>query len=203
MSVLNPPRTPSRTGWTAAVVLAALWMGASGCTKKVIAAAPAPVPLAVPSVPPRIVGPVVVPDERPQPVAEAPAAPVQRPAAKPPRSRPTDPAAETAVEDAQRARAEGAEPAAASPPTPAPLLRTRETANDAEAARKIQDVLRRAEQNLAKVNYRGLSSNGRKDADTARRFITQAGEALEKRQLTFAASLADKAEQLSTSLANR
>jgi len=145
----------------------------------------------------------VVPDERPQPVAEAPAAPVQRPAAKPPRSRPTDPAAETAVEDAQRARAEGAEPAAASPPTPAPLLRTRETANDAEAARKIQDVLRRAEQNLAKVNYRGLSTNGRKDADTARRFITQAGEALEKRQLTFAASLADKAEQLSTSLANR
>jgi len=203
MSVLNPPRTPSRTGWTAAVVLAGLSMGASGCTKKVIAAAPAPVPLAVPSVPPRIVGPVVVPDERPQPVAEAPAAPVQRPAAKPPRSRPTDPAAETAVEDAQRARAEGAEPAAASPPTPAPLLRTRETANDAEAARKIQDVLRRAEQNLAKVNYRGLSSNGRKDADTARRFITQAGEALEKRQLTFAASLADKAEQLSTSLANR
>ena len=203
MSVLNPPRTPSRTGWTAAVVLAALSMGASGCTKKVIAAAPAPVPLAVPSVPPRIVGPVVVPDERPQPVAEAPAAPVQRPAAKPPRSRPTDPAAETAVEDVQRARAEGAEPAAASPPTPAPLLRTRETANDAEAARKIQDVLRRAEQNLAKVNYRGLSTNGRKDADTARRFITQAGEALEKRQLTFAASLADKAEQLSTSLANR
>ncbi len=203
MSVLNPPRmTPSRTGWTAAVVLAALSMGASGCTKKVIAAAPAPVPLAVPSVPPRIVGPVVVPDERPQPVAEAPAAPVQRPAAKPPRSRPTDPAAETAIEDAQRARAEGAEPAAA-PAAPAPLLRTRETANDAEAARKIQDVLRRAEQNLARVNYRGLSTNGRKDADTARRFITQAGEALEKRQLTFAASLADKAEQLSTSLANR
>src|SRR4051812_9040023 len=202
MSVLNPPRTPSRTGWTAAVVLAALSMSASGCTKKVIAAAPAPVPLAVPSVPPRIVGPVVVPDERPQPVAEAPAAPVQRPAAKPPRSRPTDPAAETAIEDAQRARAEGAEPAAA-PPAPAPLLRTRETANDAEAARKIQDVLRRAEQNLARVNYRGLSTNGRKDADTARRFITQAGEALEKRQLTFAASLADKAEQLSTSLANR
>ncbi len=91
-------------------------------------------------------------------------------------------------------------PAAA---TPAPLLRTRETANDAEAAKKVQEVLRRAEQNLGRVNYRGLSANGRKDADTARRFITQAGEALEKRQLVFAMSLADKAEALSTSLANR
>jgi hypothetical protein len=201
MSVFLPVRmTPSRTGWPTAVVLAALSLTAAGCTKKVIAAAPAPVPLAVPSVPPRIVGPVVVPDERPQPVAEAPAPPVPRPAARPPRNRPPDPAAETPVEDPQRARAEGAEPAT----TPAPpLLRTRETANDAEAARKVQDVLRRAEQNLAKVNYRGLSANGRKDADTARRFITQAGDALEKRQLTFAASLAEKAEQLSTSLINR
>jgi len=193
--------TPSRAGWPTAVVLAALSLTATGCTRKVIAAAPPPVPLAVPSVPPRIVGPVVVPEERPQPVAEAPATPTQRPAPRPSR-RPPDPAAETAVEDAQRARAEGAEPVAA-PATPAPLLRTRETANDVEAAKKVQEVLRRAEQNLAKVNYRGLSANGRKDADTARRFITQAGEALEKRQLVFAMSMADKAEALSTSLVNR
>jgi hypothetical protein len=202
MSAFFPFRmTPSRTGWPTAVVLAALSLTAAGCTKKVIAAAPAPVPLAVPSVPPRIVGPVVVPDERPQPVAEAPAVPAQRPASRParPANRPPDPAAETPVEDPQRARAEGAETA----PAPAPLLRTRETANDAEAAKKVQEVLRRAEQNLAKVNYRGLSANGRKDADTARRFITQAGEALEKRQLVFALSMADKAEALSTSLANR
>jgi len=202
MSLFVPLRmTPSRTGWTAAVALAALSLASAGCTKKVIAAAPAPVPLSVPSVPPRIVGPVVVPEERPQPVAEAPAAPAQRPPARPPRSRPPDPATETPVEDPQR-RAEGAEPAGGSQ-TPAPLLRTRETANDAEAAKKVQEVLKRAQQNLDKVNYRGLSANGRKDADTARRFITQAGDALEKRQLTFAASLADKAEQLSTSLANR
>ena len=202
MSLPVPIRmTPSRAGWPTAVVVAALSLTATGCTRKVIAAAPPPVPLAVPSVPPRIVGPVVVPDERPQPVAEAPATPTQRPASRPPRPRP-DPAAETAVEDPQRARAEGAEPAAAAV-TPAPLLRTRDTANDAEAAKKVQEVLRRAEQNLAKVNYRGLSANGRKDADTARRFITQAGEALEKRQLVFALSMADKAEALSTSLVNR
>lgn len=201
MRLLPPLRmTPSRTGWTAAVVLAGLSLASAGCTKKVIAAAPAPVPLAVPSVPPRIVGPVVVPEERPQPVAEAPAAPAQRPPSRPPRTRQPDPSADTPVEDPRRA--EGAEPAAAAP-TPAPLLRTRETANDAEAAKKVQDVLNRAKQNLAKVNYRDLSANGRKDADTARRFIAQAGDALEKRQLTFAASLADKAEQLSTSLANR
>jgi len=204
MSLPVPNRmTLSRAGWPTAVVVAALSLTATGCTRKVIAAAPAPVPLAVPSVPPRIVGPVVVPEERPQPVAEAPTAPTQRPASRPARAanRPPDPA-ETAVEDPQRARAEGAEPVAASP-TPAPLLRTRDTANDVEAAKKVQEVLRRAEQNLAKVNYRGLSANGRKDADTARRFITQAGEALEKRQLVFALSMADKAEALSTSLVNR
>ena len=202
MSLPVPNRmTLSRAGWPTAVVVAALSLTATGCTRKVIAAAPPPVPLAVPSVPPRIVGPVVVQDERPQPVAEAPATPTQRPASRPPRPRP-DPAAETAVEDPQRARAEGAEPAAAAV-TPAPLLRTRDTANDVEAAKKVQEVLRRAEQNLAKVNYRGLSANGRKDAETARRFITQAGEALEKRQLVFALSMADKAEALSTSLVNR
>jgi len=203
MSLPVPNRmTLSRAGWPTAVVVAALSLTATGCTRKVIAAAPPPVPLAVPSVPPRIVGPVVVPEERPQPVAEAPTAPTQRPASRPARAanRPPDP--EAAVEDPQRARAEGAEPVAASP-TPAPLLRTRDTANDVEAARKVQEVLRRAEQNLAKVNYRGLSANGRKDADTARRFITQAGEALEKRQLVFALSMADKAEALSTSLVNR
>jgi len=203
MSLPVPIRmTPSRAGWPTAVVVAALSLTATGCTRKVIAAAPPPVPLAVPSVPPRIVGPVVVPDERPQPVAEAPATPTQRPASRPPRPRP-DPAAETAVEDPQRARAEGAEPAAAAVPPPPPLLRTRDTANDVEAAKKVQELLRRAEQNLAKVNYSGLSANGRKDVATARRFITQAGEALKKGQLVFALSMADKAEALSTSLVNR
>jgi hypothetical protein len=191
---------PYRTGWPAAVVLVALSMLAGGCARKVVAAAPPPVPLAVPSVPPRI----VVPEERPEPLAEAPAAPTQRPAPRPPRltTRPPDAGPETPVEDPQRARAEGAEPAAAEA-TPAPLLRTRETANDVEATKKVQEVLRRAEQSLAKVSYRDLTANKRAQADTAKRFITQAGEALERRQLVLALSLADKAEQLSTSLASR
>jgi hypothetical protein len=201
--VLHPRMIPPRTGWPAAVVLVSLSLLAGGCARKVVAAAPAPVPLAVPSVPPRIVGPVVVPEERPEPIAEAPTTPAHRPAPRPARAanKPPDPAAESASEDPQRARAEGAE--AATPPTPAPLLRTRETANDVEAAKKVQDVLRRAQQNLAKVNLRSLTVNGRAQAEDARRFITQAGEALEKRQLVMALSLADKAEALATSLANR
>jgi hypothetical protein len=189
----------ARTVWSA-VALAGVCLAGAGCTQKVIAAAPAPVPLSVPSVPPRIVGPVVVPEEKPQPVAEAPAAQPQRPAPRPPRlnPRPAENAAEP-VEDPQRARADGAEPAA----TPAPLLRNRETANDAEAAQKVRDSLNRAEQNLAKVNLRALTANGRAEVDTARRMIVQASEALEKRKLVFALSLADKAEALSISLANR
>lgn len=201
MTLLHHRVTPLRSGWPAAVLLLALAALATGCVKKVVAAAPAPVPLAVPSVPPRIVGPVAVPEERPVAVAEAPAAPAQRPAPRPTRSaaRPADPA--EPVEDPQRARSEGAE--AAPPPASPPLLRTRETANDADAAKKVRDVLQRAEQNLAKVNYRNLTANARAQAETARRFISQAGDALEKSQLTFALSLADKAEALSTALVNR
>ena len=200
-TVLRADLDPTR--WLTAAALLVLSVGAAGCGKKVVAAAPAPVPLAVPVVPPRIVGPVIVPEERPQPVAEAPATPPPRPAPRPRPGlavRPPDAPVEAGSEDAQRARAEGAE---GTSPAAAPLLRTRETANDAEAVKKVRDVLYRAEQNLAKVNYKGLSANGRQQADTARRFITQAGDALEKRQLPFALSLADKAEALSTSLVNR
>ena len=188
---------------SASAALVCLSLLAGGCTRKVVAAAPAPVPLAVPSVPPRIVGPVVVPDERPQAVAEAPATPTQRPVPRPsrPATRPPEAGPEVPVEDPQRVRVDGGEPAA--PATPAPLLRTQQTANDVEAAKKVQEVLRRAEQNLAKVNYGNLNAARRAQADTAKRFITQAGDALERRQLVFAQSLADKAEQLSTSLANR
>ena len=200
-TVLRAELDPTR--WLATAALLVLSVGAGACARKVVAAAPPPVPLVVPAVPPRIVGPVVVPDERPQPVAEAPATPPPRPVARPKPGlavRPPDATAETPVEDPQRARAEGAE---GSTPTAPPLLRTRETANDAEAVKKVRDTLSRAEQNLAKVNYRALSANGRQQADTARRFITQAGDALEKGSLTFALSLADKAEALSTSLGSR
>ena len=197
-----PRVDPTLARRLAALVLAALSLAGAGCAKKVIAAAPPPAPLAVPMVPPRLVGPVQVPEERPQPVAEAPAAPAERPQPRPSRvaTRPAETPAEPAPDEAPRARAEGAEPA---PPVAAPLLRTRETANDAEAVKKVRDVLTRAEQNLARVNYRTLTANGKAQADTARRFISQAGDALDRRQLTFALSLADKAEQLSTSLANR
>ena len=104
-----------------------------------------------------------------------------------PRRRPADPDPPRPPSRIRNGRAPKAPSRPPRPPTPAPLLRTRDTANDVEAAKKVQEVLRRAEQNLAKVNYRGLSANGRQQADTARRFITQAGDALEKRQLDLRA----------------
>jgi hypothetical protein len=105
--------------------------------------------------------------------------------------------------DGGGARPEPAE-AAAAPPTPTePLLRTPATANDTEASRRVRDTLGRAQKNLDQVDYRTLSVNARMQADTARRFITQADAALKNRQLTFARYLADKAETLSTSLLNR
>lgn len=185
-------------------------LGGAGCAKKVVAAPPEPPALVIPVVPPRLVGPVVVQDEPPQPVAEAPAEsappPAPRPARKPTASQQADATRQenggTPVEAPKTEPAAG-EQASAAPPAEPRLLRTPETANDSEAVRRVRETLARADQNLKKVNYSTLTQNGRAQADTVRRFITQADEALKARSITFARFLADKAETLSTSLLNR
>ncbi|HEY8550576.1 MAG TPA: hypothetical protein VIL35_11515 [Vicinamibacterales bacterium] len=204
MSQRIAPTCPARVlqGAVALLVCAGAATG-SACAKRVVAAPREVPPLAVPVVPPRLVGPVVVEDDRPEPVAEAP-----EPAPAP--ARPARPAPRTADAGARpegggsaegNGKADG-ENASAQPAEPR-LLRTPETANDSEAVRKVRDILDRTEQNLTKVNYAALSSNAREQHDTARRFIIQADAALKARSLTFALYLADKAEKLSNSLLNR
>lgn len=189
-----------------AVGVVAAGLAGAGCAKKVVAAPPPPPPLVVPVVPPRLVGPVVVEDEAPLPVADAPDPAPPRPASRPTRTASRAPG-DGAVKP-EPAPVEGqSRPDAPAEPTPAapaePLLRTPETANDSEAVKRVREILGRAEQNLSKVDFRTLTPNGRAQADTARRFITQADAALKNRSLTFARYLADKAETLSTSLLNR
>jgi hypothetical protein len=203
----RPPVCPWLSAALTGLALAAGLAGA-GCATKVVATPEPPPPLVVPVVPPRLVGPVVVEDDAPLPVAEAPA-----PAPAPPAQRPARPAPRPAGNGAAKPEpagtpAEGTAktdtPAEPAPPPPAePLLRTPETVNDTEAEKRVREILGRAEQNLAKVDYRALTANGRAQADTARRFITQADAALKNRSLNFARYLADKAETLSTSLLNR
>jgi hypothetical protein len=83
------------------------------------------------------------------------------------------------------------------------LLRTPDTANDAEVSRKVRETLARAGDNLNKINYNGLNQGAKGQHDTARRFIAQAQDALKSRRLDFARYLADKADRLSASLLSR
>jgi hypothetical protein len=184
---------------------AAVWtLGSVGCAKPVVAAAPEPPPLEVPPVPPRLVGPVVV-EEAPPPVAEAPEAVTTRPATRQ-RSRPQT--ADGTVARAENGSSEGTRPEtpvepAASAAEPAPLLRTPDTANDAEAVRRVREILHRAQENLAKVNPRGLSRGARTNHETATRFIDQAEGALRTGRLDYAKFLAEKADTLSAGLLKR
>jgi hypothetical protein len=186
--------------WTG-LALAATLTGAA-CAKKPVVVMADPPPLAVPTVPPRLVGPVQVEEAPPPPVDEAP----ERPA---PRTTPRAPRV-TRSEPARPAEGSGsAEPPkveAPEPPVEAPspnLLRTAETADDREATKRVKDIISRAETNLSKVNYKALSTSARAQHDNITRLIAQAEEALKSRSFTFARYLADKAEVLSGSLANR
>jgi hypothetical protein len=114
-----------------------------------------------------------------------------RPETAKPDAIPTDPATGAAAADAARPPAEGAG------------LRTPQTANDAEAERRVRDVLARATRDLERVDRRTLGADARAQFDTARRFIDQASEALKVRNYMFAAYLADKAEALARGVAGR
>jgi hypothetical protein len=186
--------------------LSGLSLVGSACAKKEAVVVPPPAPLEVPVVPPRLVGPVMVeePELPPLEVPEPkPARPRPRPAAKgddpvvkvePPPDSTTKP-----NDSATPPPSTGTSAAAG----PAPLLRTPDTANDAEVSRKVRETLARAGDNLNKINYNGLNQGAKGQHDTARRFIAQAEDALKSKNLVFARYLADKAENISASLINR
>ena len=56
---------------------------------------------------------------------------------------------------------------------------------------------------LNRINYQNLSSDGRTQYDMAKRFVSQAEDALRAKNLPFANNLADKAASIATQLAGR
>jgi hypothetical protein len=196
----------TRIVWVVAVGVVAL---GGACSKKAPVVQAPPPPLEVPVVPPRLVGPVVV-EEPLVPTAEVP--------------EPTPPRQHTPRPAVARGNGNGTEPVvkvepppeSAKPPEtppsgqpstngtnaqagPAPLLRT-DSADDESVAKGVRETLKRAEQNLNKVNYQALNPGAKAQHDTARRFIAQANDALKNRRLEFATYLAEKADRLSASL---
>jgi hypothetical protein len=160
-------------------------------------------PLDMPSAPPRIVEavepqqPAVVslPDEQRTSLRPRPAAPAQRTTdaqrpAEPPK--PEQPVADQP-------------PAAQEPPKipPQTTLQTTPTQREGEVERHVRILIAQAMNDLNRVNYQALNVDARNQYDTAKRFATQAEEALRARNLVFASNLADKAAALAAQLLGR
>jgi hypothetical protein len=189
------------------VVLATLVL-AGGCARRPPRAAPPPpAPLEVPVVPPRVLAPVAVEPEEPQ-VADEPAATAPRRTTRP-RPRPeTSPRSEQAPAQHDPSKLEGPPEPPSSPSEPKPaepktVLQTPQTAGDADAERRVREVLGRARRELGQVNAGTLGSDARTQYETARRFIDQAEDALKARNYMFARYLADKADALARGLTGR
>jgi hypothetical protein len=142
-----------------------------------------------PPAPPRVVA--VYTEPEPPPVAPA----VDAPAPVKPPARPSR--AEVRPEPV----ADAPEPAGAGRPTPAlSLTLTPSPGAETQTAAAIRDLMARASRDLARVNGASLSSDGRAQLETARRFLQQADEALKARNIVFAGKLADKAATMAAIL---
>ena len=160
----------------------------------------APTPLDMPEPPPRVVEvrepdvppPIPLPEE---PVRNTPTRPPSRPATEPARPAQPPPAPETPVD--------AAKPEELTPRTPT-TLQTTPTQREEEVERRIWGLLGQAKADLNRINYQGLTSEGRTQYEQAKRFISQAEDALQRaRNFVYANSLADKAATIAAQLLGR
>ena len=183
-------RTPCPPWWLLLCVIVA---AASGCARARASTVPGGPPLDMPAPPPRVVVPLAVEAEVPEPpptVREEPPRPPARPRPTPAEAPPRPPEVPKAVEEAPRT----AQP---------PVLQTTPAAEQGEVERAIRATMARAATDLSRVDYRALNAGARTQYDTAKRFIEQAEDAIRMKNLPFAKNLADKAAVLATQLSAR
>lgn len=168
----------------------------TGCSKPQVKPQLEPEPLRVPSVPERVVAPVVLetadvaPEPEPPPETTAPTRrATPRPRARTETAKPEPPASDVATDAA---------PAVAA--TPAPLIRKPQAADPNESTRKIRDLIDRAGRDLTRINYAVLKGETRQQYDQAKRFMEQAEEALRSKNFDIASYLADKAQTMAREL---
>ncbi|MFN7917222.1 MAG: hypothetical protein U0Q55_17900 [Vicinamibacterales bacterium] len=174
----------------------------AACAHKPVKAVAELPPLDMPAPPPRVVEvaepqqpPVVaLPDEPRTTIRTRPAQPAQRTDAP----RPAEPP-KTDVIVAETPKP----PADEAPKTPPTTLQTTPTQREAQVERRVNSLIAQAMNDLNRVNYQALTPDARNQYDTAKRFATQAQEALRARNLVFANNLADKAAGLAAQLLGR
>jgi len=190
-----------------AAVLSAGLVLAGGCARRPPRAAPPPpAPLEVPVVPPRVLAPMAVEPEEPPAVDEPTTTAPRRTTRSRPRpesQRPEQPPIQHDPSKQEGPPEPPAVPADQKPAEPKTVLQTPQTAGDADAERRVREVLGRARRDLGRVNPAGLGSDARTQYETARRFIDQAEDALKARNYMFARYLADKAEALARGVTGR
>jgi hypothetical protein len=172
---------------------------ASGCFGLRARAVTMPTPLDMPEPPPRVVE--VHEPEAPPPIP-LPEEPIRN---TPTRPRPAPPAAEIPrplQATPPETPADAAKPEELTP-RPAATLQTTPTQREEELERRIKGMLGQAMADLNRTNYQNLSSDGRTQYDLAKRFVSQAEEALKAKNLSFASTVADKAATLAMQLAGR
>jgi hypothetical protein len=174
-----------------------------GCVRAHAKTEPEPPTLDVPAPPPRNVEART--PEPPPPVtlvepartlpAQPPPAPSAQQRADPTRSEPPK------VEPA--APLDAPKPAEDPRSQPTTTLQTTPAERQAQVEKGTRDLLARALVDLNRIDYSHLNADARTQYDHARRFITQAEDALLKKNLVFASNLAEKALTLAAQLAGR
>ena len=175
---------------------------ASGCARAHAKTAPDAPSLEMPPPPARDVEPTDTDAPAPMPLVQEPAhttpprprpAPREQPRSEPPKSEPPK---------AEPAPAEPAKPVDEVPKSPSPL-QTAPATVEGEVERAIRTTLTKATSDLNRVDYRALNTDARTQYDTAKRFIGQADEEIQAKNLVFAKNLAEKAAALAAQLGGR
>jgi len=181
-----------------------------GCARARATATPSRPPLEVPAPPPRDVEAIDTAEVPPPvPLIEEPARRTQVPRSRTPAPAATAPRTEPAKPEtpkpADAAPAEAAKPIEEPPKPPAPVgtLQTAPAETEGKVEAEVRAELQRASGDLNRINVRALNSDARTQYDAAKRFVSQAQEALRAKNVMFAKNLADKAAALAAQLAGR
>jgi hypothetical protein len=171
----------------------------AGCFGLRARAVMAPTPLDMPEPPPRVVE--VREPEMPAPIP-LPEEPVRNTPTLPGPNRPTEPARPAQPSPPAETPVDAAKPEELTPRPPT-TLQTTPTQREEEVERRIRSQLFQAMGDLNRINYQALTSDGRTQYEQAKRFVSQAEDALRAKNLVFANNLADKAATLAAQLAGR
>ena len=175
-------------------------LSVSGCVHAAAKSAPDMPALEMPAPPPRDVEPAEVEPPAPVPLATEPARnPSAR--ARPAPPRPEPPKAEPPKPEPLPPVV--IEPKPEEPPKPPTTLQTTPATAEGEVERGIRVSLQRATTDLNRIDYRALNRDARTQYDMAKRFVSQAEDAIRTKNLLFAKNFAEKAATIAAQLAGR